>query len=53
MDKVGSTLARIQGQRVYLDTNIFIYFFERMNAILIACSLKRRATSQRVSVQSV
>ena len=29
MDKVSDALARIQGQRVYIDTNIFIYFFER------------------------
>jgi predicted nucleic acid-binding protein len=29
MDKVSQTLARIKGRRVYIDTNIFIYFLER------------------------
>jgi predicted nucleic acid-binding protein len=29
MDKIGQALARVQGQRVYVDTNIFIYFLER------------------------
>jgi predicted nucleic acid-binding protein len=29
MDKISQALARIKGQRVYIDTNIFIYFFER------------------------
>jgi predicted nucleic acid-binding protein len=29
MDKIAAALARIRGQRVYIDTNIFIYFFER------------------------
>lgn len=29
MDKIGSMLARIQGQRVYIDTNIFVYFLEQ------------------------
>jgi predicted nucleic acid-binding protein len=29
MDKIDDVLARIRGQRVYVDTNIFIYFFEQ------------------------
>jgi predicted nucleic acid-binding protein len=29
MGKISSVLERIQGQRVYVDTNIFIYFLER------------------------
>lgn len=29
MDKISQALARIRGQRVYVDTNIFIYFLER------------------------
>lgn len=29
MDKISTALARIQGQRVYIDTNIFVYFLER------------------------
>jgi predicted nucleic acid-binding protein len=29
MDKMDNVLARIRGQRVYVDTNIFIYFFEQ------------------------
>jgi len=29
MDKINVVLARIQGQLVYIDTNIFIYFLER------------------------
>jgi predicted nucleic acid-binding protein len=29
MGKISSILERIQGQRVYIDTNIFIYFLER------------------------
>jgi predicted nucleic acid-binding protein len=29
MDKINNTLSRIRGQRVYVDTNIFIYFLER------------------------
>jgi predicted nucleic acid-binding protein len=29
MDKISQALARIQGQRVYVDTNVFIYFLER------------------------
>lgn len=29
MDKISDALARIQGRRVYIDTNIFIYFLER------------------------
>ena len=29
MDKISAALARIQGQRVYVDTNIFVYFLER------------------------
>jgi predicted nucleic acid-binding protein len=29
MGKVSQTLARIKGRRVYIDTNIFIYFLER------------------------
>jgi predicted nucleic acid-binding protein len=29
MDKITHTLSRIRGQRVYVDTNIFIYFLER------------------------
>ena len=29
MDKISQALARIKGQRVYVDTNIFIYFLER------------------------
>jgi predicted nucleic acid-binding protein len=29
MDKVSSALDRLRGQRVYVDTNIFIYFLER------------------------
>jgi predicted nucleic acid-binding protein len=28
MDKITAVLARIRGQRVYIDTNIFIYFLE-------------------------
>lgn len=29
MEKISTLLARIQGQRVYVDTNIFVYFLER------------------------
>ena len=29
MDKISATLERIRGQRVYIDTNIFIYFLEQ------------------------
>ncbi len=29
MDKINVMLARIQGQRVYIDTNIFVYFLEQ------------------------
>lgn len=29
MDKISAALSRLQGQRVYIDTNIFIYFLER------------------------
>lgn len=29
MDKITHTLSRKRGQRVYVDTNIFIYFLER------------------------
>ena len=29
MDKVSATLARIQGRRVYIDTNVFVYFLEK------------------------
>ena len=29
MDKITHSLSRIRGQRVYVDTNIFIYFLER------------------------
>lgn len=29
MDKIGDILERIRGQRIYVDTNIFIYFLER------------------------
>jgi predicted nucleic acid-binding protein len=29
MDKISRALARIRGQRVYVDTNVFIYFLER------------------------
>ncbi len=29
MDKINAVLSRIQGQRVYVDTNIFVYFFEQ------------------------
>ena len=29
MDKVTALLSRVQGSRVYIDTNIFIYFLER------------------------
>jgi predicted nucleic acid-binding protein len=29
MVKISSVLERIQGQRVYIDTNIFIYFLDR------------------------
>lgn len=29
MDKISTVLSRIQGQRVYIDTNIFVYFLER------------------------
>lgn len=29
MDKINVVLSRMQGQRVYIDTNIFIYFLER------------------------
>jgi predicted nucleic acid-binding protein len=29
MDKISDALARIRGQRVYVDTNIFIYFLEQ------------------------
>ena len=29
MDKISAALARIQGRRVYVDTNIFIYFLEQ------------------------
>jgi predicted nucleic acid-binding protein len=29
VDKISQALARIRGQRVYVDTNIFIYFLER------------------------
>ncbi|MBP6309188.1 MAG: type II toxin-antitoxin system VapC family toxin [Arenimonas sp.] len=29
MDKINAVLARLHGQRVYIDTNIFIYFLER------------------------
>lgn len=29
MDKISAALERIRGQRVYIDTNIFIYFLER------------------------
>ena len=29
MDKISLTLARIHGRRVYIDTNIFVYFLEK------------------------
>lgn len=29
MDKISAALLRLHGQRVYVDTNIFIYFLER------------------------
>ena len=29
MDKINAALSRIQGRRVYVDTNIFVYFLER------------------------
>jgi predicted nucleic acid-binding protein len=29
VDEISQALARIRGQRVYVDTNIFIYFLER------------------------
>ena len=29
MDKLTAILARVQGKRVYLDTNVFIYFLDR------------------------
>ena len=29
MDKISSVLARIRGHRVYIDTNVFIYFFDQ------------------------
>ncbi len=29
MDKIVQALARLRGQRIYVDTNIFIYFLER------------------------
>jgi predicted nucleic acid-binding protein len=29
MDKITHTLSRVRGQRVYVDTNVFIYFLER------------------------
>ncbi len=29
MDKIDKVLARVRGQRVYVDTNIFIYFLDR------------------------
>lgn len=29
MDKIKTTLSRIQGKRVYIDTNIFVYFLEQ------------------------
>ncbi len=29
MDKITRAVARLRGQRVYVDTNIFIYFLER------------------------
>ncbi len=29
MDKIKLMLARVQGQRVYIDTNIFVYFLEK------------------------
>jgi predicted nucleic acid-binding protein len=29
MDKINAVLPRLHGQRVYVDTNIFIYFLER------------------------
>ena len=44
MGKIDSLLERIQGQRVYIDTNIFIYFlarhefyFDASARILLAC----------------
>ena len=29
MDKINAVISRIQGQRVYVDTNVFIYFLEK------------------------
>ena len=29
MEKISTLLPRLQGQRVYIDTNIFVYFLER------------------------
>ncbi|NOT17176.1 MAG: hypothetical protein HOP20_03790 [Sulfuriferula sp.] len=29
MDKISAILSRIQGERVYIDTNIFVYFLDQ------------------------
>lgn len=33
MSKLESTLTRMSGQRVYIDTNVFIFFLERTDAL--------------------
>ena len=33
MDKINVILASIQGQRVYIDTNIFVYFLEKYDQL--------------------
>ena len=44
MDKVAALLAKIQGQRIYFDANLLIYFFDNtepyikvVGPIILAC----------------
>jgi predicted nucleic acid-binding protein len=50
MDKISQALARIKGQRVYIDTNIFIYFFEQHERYFEYVLLFFQAFNEGVSI---
>jgi hypothetical protein len=52
MDKISQALARIKGQRVYIDTNIFIYFFGQHERYFEYVLLFFQAFNEGVSVTS-
>ena len=47
MGKIESAIARIAGQRVYIDTNIFIYFLDRHPTYFDAVAALFQAGSQQ------